>query len=95
MRNNYLNKTNDSANSDKNGIKALKYVMAFVLLLCSIAAGLTVELVIAGANIIYWTFAERGLWLLLWTAITYAIMFLFSKDMFIAKDNRVVEGENI
>ena len=69
-----------------NGINALKGVMAFVTLICSIVVGFVIELAIAGMDIVYWTFADRGLWLALWTCIAYAIALFIGKDVFFAKN---------
>ena len=69
-----------------NGIGALKCVMAFAMLICSLVIALAVELAIAGTNITHWTFAERGLWLALWTIIAYAIAIFLCRDLFFAKN---------
>ena len=68
-----------------DGTQALRCVMAFVMLICSIVIGFVVELTIAGMDIIYWTFSDRGLWLVLWTIITYAIVIFLNKDAFFSK----------
>ena len=52
----------------------LKSVAICIVLLCAFVVGLAVELLIAGVNIVYWTFAARGLWLILWTAIAFAAL---------------------
>lgn len=93
--NNQLYKTNNSKESDNKEMNALKAVMVFALLLCAIVAGFAVELMVVGVNIIYWSFAERGLWLLLWTAIVYAVLYFFAKDAFNTKiDSESAEEVN-
>ena len=77
-----------------NGINALKGVMAFVTLICSIVVGLVVELAIAGMDIVYWTFADRGLWLVLWTMIAYAIAIFLGKDLFFNKNINLTMEDN-
>ena len=69
-----------------NGLNALKGVMAFVTLICSVVVGFVIELAIAGMDIVYWTFADRGLWLILWAVIAYAVALFVGRDLFFTKN---------
>ena len=82
-----MNKTND-------GVNALKHVMSFVLLICALIIGFAVELAIAGMDIVYWTFSARGLWLVLWTSITYLIAMIRFNHVFATKKTIDMECES-
>jgi hypothetical protein len=75
-------------NNNQFNSKAFIYVMTSMLLLCALVVGFVVEFIIAGVNIVEWSFAARGAWLLVWTSIAFLVLCVLNRDLYGFKSNK-------